>query len=40
MTKQLKSIYARTAPTLIEDALGAGALVVLLIAALHFPGLN
>lgn len=39
MTTDLKSVLRRASPTLIEDALGAAALAVMLIVGLHLPGL-
>ena len=39
MVSALKSVVTRTAPTLLEDAVGCLALVVLLYAALHLPAL-
>jgi hypothetical protein len=39
MITELKAILDRTAPTLLADATGAAALVVLLLAGLYLPGL-
>ena len=39
MMTELKAIIDRTAPTLLGDAAGAAALVVLLMAGLYLPGL-
>ncbi len=39
MLTEFKAIIDRTAPTLLADAAGATALVVLLMAALYLPGL-
>ncbi len=39
MLTELKAIIDRTAPTLLGDATGAAALVVLLLAGLYLPGL-
>ncbi|MEM6634907.1 MAG: hypothetical protein AAF667_03345 [Pseudomonadota bacterium] len=38
MLAELKTIVARSAPTLLADTLGAAALVVMLLVALHAPG--
>lgn len=38
MLNQIKIAYSRSAPTLIEDSLGAAALVVMLCAGLWLPG--
>ena len=38
MLKEFKALVARSADTLLEDALGLLALVVLLYASLHMPG--
>jgi hypothetical protein len=37
MDDGLKALLARTAPTLVEDALGVAALAVLLVVGLHLP---
>ncbi len=39
MFTELKAIIDRSAPTLLGDAVGAAALVVLLMAGLYLPGL-
>ncbi|WP_276308649.1 hypothetical protein [Pseudooceanicola lipolyticus] len=39
MLNDLKSAFARNATTLLPDAVGAAALVVMLAVALHLPGL-
>jgi hypothetical protein len=39
MPADLKSVLKRSSPTLIQDAAGAAALVVMLLVALHLPGL-
>lgn len=39
MPKGLKSVLDRSAPTLLEDAAGCLALVVMLYAGLYLPGL-
>ena len=39
MFSDLKAIIARAEPTLLQDALGAVALMVMLVAGLHLPGL-
>lgn len=39
MLKDLKNIVARSQSTLMQDAAGALALVVMLVGALHLPGL-
>ncbi len=39
MLTELKAVIDRSAPTLLGDAAGAVALVVLLLTALHLPGL-
>ncbi len=39
MMHQIKAVFHRTQETLWQDAIGAGALMVMLIVALHVPGL-
>ncbi len=39
MIADLNAILTRAQPTLLQDAAGAVALLVMLIAALHLPGL-
>jgi len=39
MPAEIKSVLSRSSDTLLQDALGAALLVVLLIASLYFPGL-
>ncbi|WP_268968965.1 hypothetical protein [Tritonibacter aquimaris] len=39
MIAQLKQTVENTQGTLLQDAIGAAALVVMLVAALHLPGL-
>lgn len=39
MPTEIKSALSRSCETLLQDALGAASLVVLLIASLYFPGL-
>ncbi|MDU9003340.1 hypothetical protein [Sedimentitalea todarodis] len=39
MMSQIKIVLHRTQDTLLQDAIGAGALVVMLVVALHLPGL-
>ncbi len=39
MMTQIRSALTRSRHTLLEDAVGAAALVVMLLAALHLPGL-
>ncbi|MEC7258145.1 hypothetical protein [Arenibacterium halophilum] len=39
MPADLKSVLNRAKPTLVQDAAGAAALVVMLLVALHLPGL-
>ncbi|WP_255625604.1 hypothetical protein [Sedimentitalea arenosa] len=39
MICQLKSAFQRSRPTLLQDAAGAGALVIMLLVALHLPGM-
>ena len=39
MLNDIKSAFARTAPTLLQDAVGAAALIVMMAVALHLPGL-
>ncbi|WP_268870854.1 hypothetical protein [Actibacterium mucosum] len=39
MLKDLKSVIARSHSTLLQDAAGAVALVVMLVGALHLPGM-
>ena len=39
MLTEIKSALSRSQATLLQDALGAASLVVMLIAALHLPGL-
>ncbi len=38
MMSQIKTALRRTQDTLLQDAIGAGALVVMLVVALHLPG--
>ena len=40
MFKDLKSIIARSGDTLVQDIAGAAALVMMLVVALHLPGLS
>jgi hypothetical protein len=39
MLTELKSVIERSSATLLQDALGAAALMVMLLAGLHLPGL-
>ncbi len=39
MTKKIKSVLSHNSDTLLQDALGAASLMVLLVAFLYFPGL-
>ncbi|WP_258547005.1 MULTISPECIES: hypothetical protein [Roseobacteraceae] len=39
MLTEIKSVLSRTQHTLIQDALGAASLVVMLLVGLHLPGL-
>jgi hypothetical protein len=39
MLDQIRTAFHRAQPTLAQDALGATALVVMLLTALHLPGL-
>ncbi|SEM89431.1 hypothetical protein SAMN04488103_102370 [Gemmobacter aquatilis] len=39
MLKEVKAVLARSSDTALQDALGAVALFMLLIAGLHLPGL-
>lgn len=39
MIAQLKSTLQNAQSTLLQDAIGVGALAVMLVAALHLPGL-
>lgn len=39
MIAQLKTTLQNAQSTLLQDAIGAGALTVMLVAALHLPGL-
>lgn len=36
---ELKALLSRTEATLVQDALGVAALVVILVAGLHLPGI-
>ncbi|MEY8827580.1 hypothetical protein AB9K34_04050 [Sedimentitalea sp. XS_ASV28] len=38
MMNQIRTALRRTQDTLLQDAIGAGALVVMLVVALHLPG--
>lgn len=38
MMSQIKTVFHRAQDTLLQDAIGAGALVVMLLVALHLPG--
>lgn len=38
MMTDIKTAFRRTQATLLQDVIGAGALVVMLIAGLHLPG--
>jgi hypothetical protein len=40
MLTQIRTVIARSQSTLLQDAIGAGALCVMLWAALHLPGLG
>jgi hypothetical protein len=37
MYSQFKTVFHRSQATLVQDALGAAALAVILVVALHFP---
>jgi hypothetical protein len=39
MMTQIKTTFRRSQSTLLQDALGAAALVIMLVVALHLPGL-
>lgn len=39
MLNEIKSVLTRSAPTLMQDAIGATALVVILMVGLHLPSL-
>jgi hypothetical protein len=39
MLSELKAVLTRSSDTLVQDAAGAAALVVMLIVSLHLPGL-
>ena len=39
MIRQIKTVAARSADTLLQDAIGAAALMVMLVVGLHLPGL-
>lgn len=39
MMTQIKTSFRRTQGTLVQDALGVAALMVMLVVALHIPGL-
>lgn len=39
MMTQIRTSFQRTQATLLQDAAGVGALVVMLVIALHLPGL-
>lgn len=39
MMSEIKTAFRRTQDSLLQDAIGAGALVVMLVVALHLPGL-
>lgn len=39
MLNQIRNVYHRSQDTLVQDVLGAAALVVMLLVALHMPGL-
>lgn len=39
MLNEIKSVIARSSETLLQDAAGAAALVVLLLATLYVPGM-
>ena len=39
MMSQIKTVIRNSQATLMQDAIGAGALVVMMIVALHIPGL-
>lgn len=39
MLNDLKDICLRAGPTLVQDALGATSLIVMLVVGLHIPGL-
>lgn len=38
MLKEIKSVIRRSQSTLLQDAVGAGALMLMLMVALHIPG--
>lgn len=40
MMTQIRTTYRRSHATLLQDGLGAAALVIMLIVALHLPGLT
>ena len=40
MIDDIKTVYARSGATLLQDAIGAGALVIMLAVGLYFPGLT
>ena len=39
MMSQIRSVIRNSQATLVQDAIGAGALVVMMVVALHIPGL-
>ncbi len=39
MLAEIKTVYARSGATILQDAIGAAALVVMLAVGLYFPGL-
>lgn len=39
MMSEIKTAFRHTQDSLLQDAIGAGALVVMLVVALHLPGL-
>ena len=38
MLAEIKTVYARSGATILQDAVGAAALVVMLTVGLYFPG--
>ena len=38
MLAEIKTVYARSGATILQDAIGAAALVVMLAVGLYFPG--
>lgn len=40
MLNDIKTVYLRSGATILQDAMGAGALIIMLAAGLYFPGLG